>query len=129
MHSCISCSLVASRMTRMFSLRADSCCCCLSFSSDSFSPVTSLAKTVKRGRKERASEEISLSQAAKCSDYSCWDMLAGEIMFYVVLDYIYVTADVLTTQISIFCLQDLDIRFMLFPPERSRTCANINSQI
>lgn len=82
MHSCISCSLVASRMTRMFSLRADSCCCCLSFSSDSFSPVTSLAKTVKRGRKESASEEISLSQAAKCSDYSCWDMLAGEIMFY-----------------------------------------------
>lgn len=43
-HSCISCSLVASRMTKMFSLRADSCCCCFSFSSDSFSPVTSFAR-------------------------------------------------------------------------------------
>lgn len=45
-HSCISCSLVASLMTRMFSLRADSCCCCLSFSSDSFSPDMSLAEAV-----------------------------------------------------------------------------------
>ena len=32
-------------MTRMFSLRADSCCCCFSFSSDSFRPVTSFAGT------------------------------------------------------------------------------------
>ena len=45
-HSCISCSLVASLMTRMFSLRADSCCCCFSFSSESFSPGTSLAEAV-----------------------------------------------------------------------------------
>lgn len=61
-HSCISCSLVASRMTKMFSLRADSCCCCLSFSSDSFRPVTSLAKPMKRGRKANASKEIPIAQ-------------------------------------------------------------------
>jgi len=59
-HSCISCSFVASRITKMFSLRADSCCCCFSFSSDSFSPGTSLAKTAKRGRREKASGETSL---------------------------------------------------------------------
>lgn len=49
-HSCISCSLVASRMTRMFSLLADSCCCCFSFSSDSFRPVRSLAAAPPQGK-------------------------------------------------------------------------------
>lgn len=53
-------------MTRMFSLRADSCCCCLSFSSDSFSPVMSLAEvaTAKWKHKGNASEEMSNRSAS-----------------------------------------------------------------
>lgn len=39
--SCTSCSFVASLMTNTFSRRVDSCCCCLSFSSDSRKPASS----------------------------------------------------------------------------------------
>lgn len=77
-HSCISCSLVASLMTRMFSLRADSCCCCLSFSSDSFSPVMSLAETVEEWKERQCIREdthfnISLHQfnCKKKKKYRC----------------------------------------------------------
>ena len=117
MHSCISCSLVASRMTKMFSLRADSCCCCLSFSSDSFRPVTSLAKTWKRGRESKRVKRESHSprngQIRRCGGITRHQR------------HWWKSKCLLTTQLSIFRLQDLDICFMLFPSKTRKKVQKI----
>lgn len=114
-HSCISCSFVASLITRMFSLRADSCCCCFSFSSDSLRPVTSLAMDIICNQyTAHGNSERNLKRSIALLKPVTHQVMNSPLCMNVCKAN---DQHLLTIQIGVFRFKDLDIGFMLFPPK------------